>query len=878
MNSKDIRKAFFSFFKEKNHLIDQSAPMVLKGDPSLMFANAGMNQFKDIFLEFETPKTKRIANTQKCLRVSGKHNDLEEVGVDTYHHTMFEMLGNWSFGDYFKKEAIQWSWELLTRVYKIDSNRLYVTIFEGDLKDGTKEDQEAFKIWEELIPSKQILKFGKTENFWEMGNQGPCGPSSEIHIDLRETNEINKVPSVNLVNKGHPLVIELWNLVFMEFNRNADGSLNSLNKKHIDTGLGLERLTMVLQSKKSNYDTDLFQPLINTLEEISGFRYISNSKTDGQELVNVAFRVIVDHVRAVAFSITDGQLPSNTGAGYVIRRILRRAIRYGYQFLEFKEPFIHQLVPILVHNFEGVFEDIVTRKEFIIKIIKEEETSFFRTLSEGIKKMQQIVSYQLKSKNNLISGQLAFELYDRYGFPLDLTQLIASENNLEIDIKEFKASLEGQKQRSKIDAVKEFGDWILVNEHNSQEFIGYDHLEAKVSITKYRSIIRKDKQEFQLIFNSPPFYPEGGGQVGDQGYLKNQIEQIRIKDTKKENGIIVHYIDELPSNIKASFHAFVDEEKRSKIAKNHSATHLLHYALRSVLGSHVEQKGSLVNEKYLRFDFSHSSKLSKQELDAVENLVKDQIREAIYLKEDRNISIEQAKERGALMLFGEKYGDSVRVIQFGKSAELCGGIHVSNTANIGNFMITSESSISSGVRRIEAVSYLEADKIVNNRLDQYNAISKILKTNKDLSSAVQNILIKNQLLQKELESFSKENLKEFKRNLIKNKNQIHSFSLIIKESNFSPDQLKQIAFELKQELKNFVLLLTSNYNNKPNITLMISEDLVESKKWSAETIIKDFAKEIKGGGGGQPFFATAGGVDINGLEKVLYKANELFKD
>lgn len=878
MNSKDIRKAFFSFFKEKNHLIDQSAPMVLKGDPSLMFANAGMNQFKDIFLEFETPKTKRIANTQKCLRVSGKHNDLEEVGVDTYHHTMFEMLGNWSFGDYFKKEAIQWSWELLTRVYKIDSNRLYVTIFEGDLKDGTKEDQEAFKIWEELIPSKQILKFGKKENFWEMGNQGPCGPSSEIHIDLRETNEINKVPSVNLVNKGHPLVIELWNLVFMEFNRNADGSLNSLNKKHIDTGLGLERLTMVLQSKKSNYDTDLFQPLINTLEEISGFRYISNSKTDGQELVNVAFRVIVDHVRAVAFSITDGQLPSNTGAGYVIRRILRRAIRYGYQFLEFKEPFIHQLVPILVHNFEGVFEDIVTRKEFIIKIIKEEETSFFRTLSEGIKKMQQIVSYQLKSKNNLISGQLAFELYDRYGFPLDLTQLIASENNLEIDIKEFKASLEGQKQRSKIDAVKEFGDWILVNEHNSQEFIGYDHLEAKVSITKYRSIIRKDKQEFQLIFNSTPFYPEGGGQVGDQGYLKNQIEQIRIKDTKKENGIIVHYIDELPSNIKASFHAFVDEEKRSKIAKNHSATHLLHYALRSVLGSHVEQKGSLVNEKYLRFDFSHSSKLSKQELDAVENLVKDQIREAISLKEDRNISIEQAKERGALMLFGEKYGDSVRVIQFGKSAELCGGIHVSNTANIGNFMITSESSISSGVRRIEAVSYLEADKIVNNRLDQYNAISKILKTNEDLSSAVQNILIKNQLLQKELESFSKENLKEFKRNLIKNKNQIHSFSLIIKESNFSPDQLKQIAFELKQELKNFVLLLTSNYNNKPNITLMISEDLVESKKWSAETIIKDLAKEIKGGGGGQPFFATAGGVDINGLEKVLYKANELFKD
>ena len=878
MNSKDIRKAFFSFFKDKNHVIEPSAPMVLKDDPSLMFTNAGMNQFKDIFLEFESPKNDRIANTQKCLRVSGKHNDLDEVGVDTYHHTMFEMLGNWSFGDYFKKQAIGWSWELITQVYKIDSNRLYVTIFEGDLNDGTKEDTEALKIWEELIPKRQILKFGKKDNFWEMGSQGPCGPSSEIHIDLRDHDEIAKIPGYDLVNKDHPLVIELWNLVFMEFNRNADGTLSSLSKKHVDTGMGLERLTMVLQNKRSNYDTDIFKPLINALEDISGYKYLSNTNSKSQKVSNIAFRVIVDHVRAVAFSISDSQLPSNTGAGYVIRRILRRAIRYGYQFLEFKEPFIYQLVPVLAQSFKGVFDELLIQKEFIVKIIREEEVSFFRTLSEGIKRMQQIVINQIKTKNNFISGQLAFELYDRFGFPLDLTQLIASENNLEIDIKEFNASLENQKQRSKIDAVKDVGDWTVVKEDDVQEFIGFDHLEAKVSITKYRSITRKDRKEFQLIFNLTPFYPEGGGQVGDQGYLKNQTEQIRIKDTKKENGLIVHYVDQLPSNIIAPFHAFVDEERRSKISKNHSATHLLHFALRKVLGSHVEQKGSLVNEDYLRFDFSHYSKLTKQELEDVENAVKIQIREANTLKEDRNIPIEKARKIGAIMLFGEKYGDSVRVIQFGHSIELCGGIHVSNTANIGNFVITSESSISSGVRRIEAVSYLEADNIINHRLYQYDAISKILKTNEDLISAVQEILSKNQFLQKELESFSLIKLRDFKKNLLNNINQTHSFSLIIKESNFKPDQLKQIAFELKQELKNFVLLLTSNYESKPNITLMISEDVVSSKGWNAGIIVRDLAKEIKGGGGGQTFFATAGGSDIRGLEKVVKKANEFFKD
>ena len=878
MNSKDIRSAFFSFFKAKNHNIEQSAPMVLKNDPTLMFTNAGMNQFKDKFLEFEDPKNKRVANTQKCLRVSGKHNDLEEVGVDTYHHTMFEMLGNWSFGDYFKKEAIEWSWELFTEVFNIDKNRLYVTVFEGDQKDGTKIDTESSKIWEKLVNKNQILKFGKKDNFWEMGSQGPCGPSSEIRIDLRDDKEILKTPGKNLVNQDHPQVVELWNLVFMEFNRNSDGSLTSLNKKHVDTGMGLERLAMVLQNKTSNYDTDLFKPLIENLEQISQKKYMPKSKNKKQEILNIAFRVIVDHLRAVSFSITDGQLPSNTGAGYVIRRILRRAIRYGYQSLDFREPFIYLLVPKLANNFSEVFNELKKNQDFISKIIQEEETSFFRTLSGGIKRMKDIVNNQSKIKNQKISGKLAFELYDRYGFPLDLTQLIASENNLVIDIEEFNKSLVNQQKRSKIDAVKDYGDWITIKEDDVQEFIGYDQIEAQVHVTKYRNIVTKGKEAFQLIFNLTPFYPEGGGQVGDTGHIENNIEKLSIVDTKKENGVIVHFVDRLPNNLNASFKAKVNEERRNKISKNHSATHLLHDALRTVLGEHVEQKGSLVNEHYLRFDFSHFSKLSMDELFAVENLVKEQIREANPLIEDRNTPLETAKKRGAMMLFGEKYGDSVRVIQFGNSIELCGGIHVSNSAHIGNFIIKSESSISSGIRRIEAVSSNEADQIIFNKLEAFDNISKILKVQDDLSGAVQELVIKNSELQKELDSFNKEKLKKIKNQLLSNLDKSNSFSLIEHHSDLSADQMKQIAFELKGELSNFILLLTSNLNNKPVITLMISENLVQSKGWNAGSIIRNLAIEIKGGGGGQPFFATAGGSDVDGIKNVIEKAKEIFKD
>ena len=877
MNSKDIRAAFFSFFNAKNHSIEKSAPMVIKDDPSLMFTNAGMNQFKDIFLEFEIPKNKRVANTQKCLRVSGKHNDLEEVGVDTYHHTMFEMLGNWSFGDYFKKEAIQWSWELFTEVYKIDKSKLYVTVFQGDEEDGTSFDNESYQFWENLLPSDKILKFGKKDNFWEMGAQGPCGPSSEIHIDLRNDEEILKIPGKDLVNKDHPQVVELWNLVFMEFNRNSEGSLAPLKNKHVDTGMGLERLAMVLQGKNSNYDTDVFRPIIDSLESISNKKYISGNSDDSQNKVNIAFRVIVDHLRAVSFSITDGQLPSNTGAGYVIRRILRRAIRYGYQFLDLKEPFIFQLVPSLVNNFEGVFNEISLQEDFIKKIIQEEETSFFRTLSSGIKRMEEIVKSQKKQLKNTVSGQLAFELYDRYGFPLDLTQLIASENKLKIDIEEFEKCLNEQKSRSKIDAVKHYGDWIVLKQDDVQEFIGYDHSEAKIIITKYRSLVVKEKTKFQLIFNLTPFYPEGGGQVGDTGFIEDNQGKVLIKDTKKENGVIVHYVDELPKNLNSSFHGQVDLDRRTKISKNHSATHLLHHALREVLGTHVEQKGSLVNENYLRFDFSHFSKLSPQELVLIEQKVNKQIRDANSLIEERNIPMEIAKQKGAIMLFGEKYGDSVRVIQFGKSIELCGGIHVSNSANIGNFKISSESSISSGIRRIEALCDEKADEVINNKLDEYEAISKLLKHPQQLLSAVELLLSNNQSLQKKLDSYNSIRLKEVKKQLLSNRKELDSFSIIEDQSDLSADEMKQIIFEIKAEMKNLVVLLLSNLNNKPFISLMISEDLVKSKNWNAGLIIRELAKEIKGGGGGQPFFATAGGSHVGGLKNVSLKAREIFK-
>jgi len=875
MNSKDIRATFLSFFKDKKHAIEHSSPIVVKDDPSLMFTNAGMNQFKDIFLEFEIPNNTRVANTQKCLRVSGKHNDLEEVGVDTYHHTMFEMLGNWSFGDYFKKEAIEWSWELFTKFYKIDTNKLYVTVFEGDQKDGTEFDKEAFDLWKKFISSDKILKFGKKDNFWEMGSQGPCGPSSEIHIDLRSDSEIAKISGKDLVNKDHPEVVELWNLVFMEFNRNSEGILAPLKNKHVDTGMGLERLAMVLQNKKSNYDTDIFTSLINRLESIANKKYKSSNN---DEKINVAFRVIVDHIRAVAFSITDGQLPSNTGAGYVIRRILRRAIRYGYQFLNLRAPFLYQLLPVIAENFNGIFDELTSQQDFLTKIIKEEEISFFRTLSSGIKRMEEIVVTQKKNKSNEINGRLAFELYDRYGFPLDLSQLIALENNLTIDILEFKNCLNKQKNLSKKDAIKDYGDWTVLKEDDVQEFIGYDHSNAKIFITKYRSVIIKGKKEYQLIFSLTPFYPQGGGQVGDIGFIENNQEKVEITNTKKENGVIVHYVDQLPKILQSSFNAQVNIERRNKISKNHSATHLLQHALIEVLGNHVEQKGSFVNDDYLRFDFSHFSKLSNEELFSIESKVNQYIRDAIPLNEERNVPMDLARKKGAIMLFGEKYGDSVRVIQFGDSVELCGGLHVSNTANIGNFKFSSESSISSGIRRIEAVSGTKADEIINNKLSEYNSIAEALKNPQDLLSAVKHLQLRNLTLEKKLDAFNNLKLKQIKKDLIASQIKFKSFNMMDALLDLSADEMKQIAFEIKGEIKNFVMLLSSNKDNKPFITLMISEDLVKDKDWNAGLIIRELAKEIKGGGGGQPFFATAGGSNIDGLKNVSQKAKMIFNE
>ena len=801
MKSTEIRKAFTKFFKDKDHYIESSAPMVLKDDPSLMFTNAGMNQFKDIFLGFERPKHSRVANSQKCLRVSGKHNDLEEVGVDTYHHTMFEMLGNWSFGNYFKEEAINWSWELLTDVFKIDPNLLYVTVFEGDKKDGTSFDKDSFTIWENHVPKNRIIKCGKKDNFWEMGSQGPCGPSSEIHIDLRNEAEKSKVDGLELVNQDHPQVIEIWNLVFMEFNRTAVGILEPLEHKHVDTGMGFERLCRVLQNKNSNYDTDIFAPLIGKLKEMSKMEYLG-----GEDKISIAFRVVVDHLRAVSFSIADGQLPSNTGAGYVIRRILRRAIRYGYQFLNFKTPFINQLLDELVLSFDGHYKELDAQKEFISKIIYEEESSFFNTLSSGVKRIEEIISQCRLKKVLEISGKQCFELYDSFGFPIDLTRLIASENNFSIDEDEFEKCLEEQRERSKSDAQKEVGDWTKIREDDVQEFIGYDHVKAAVKITQYRKVKIKKDVYFQLIFNLTPFYPEGGGQVGDSGLLVSENEKINIIDTKKENGVIVHFTKELPKNLDAEFIAQVDENARLNSAKNHSATHLLHYGLRKILGSHVEQKGSLVNKQYLRFDFSHYAKLSKEELDEIEKLVNAEIRNGNPLIEERNIPLLLAKEKGAMMLFGEKYGDSVRTIQFGESIELCGGIHVNSTSKIGQFRIISEGSISSGIRRIEAITGEEADHFINEKLTTLKNISDILKQPNDILEAVINLQLKNTELNKKIEENRKAVVKQAKLKIVENAEDMGNFTLMYFNTNLTADEMKQISFQIKDKHEKTVLI------------------------------------------------------------------------
>lgn len=863
MKVSEIREHFFRFFESKGHLIVPSAPMVVKNDPTLMFTNAGMNQFKDYFLGNAVPKNRRIANTQKCLRVSGKHNDLEEVGVDTYHHTMFEMLGNWSFGDYFKEEAISWAWELLTEVYRIPKDRLYVTVFEGDAKDGVPRDDESFEIWKRFIAEDRIILASKKDNFWEMGDTGPCGPCTEIHVDLRSKKERELIDGKSLVNNDHPQVIEIWNNVFMQFNRMADSSLVPLPERHVDTGMGLERLAMALQEKTSNYDTDLFQTLIRHMEKVSGVKYGEVEETD------IALRVIADHVRAIAFSIADGQLPSNTGAGYVIRRILRRAVRYGYQTLGLKEPFLCDLSVVLGEVMGDPFNELITQKELIRKVIREEEISFFRTLEQGIKRIENIISATKESEGTLIDGLAVFELYDTYGFPVDLTSLIARENDLSIDEEGFNNELTKQKDRSRAATAIETDDWVILTDDTVEEFVGYDHLETAVHIVKYRKVTQKQKTFFQLVFNLTPFYPEGGGQVGDKGFIEANGHRTIIFDTKKENNLIVHLAEQLPSDTSAKFTAKVDIEKRLASAGNHSATHLLHHALRTVLGTHVEQKGSLVNPEYLRFDFSHFAKVTDEEMAAIEEMVINAIRSNISLDEKRDVPMEVAKEMGAIALFGEKYGDAVRVIRFGESVELCGGTHVPSTGKIGLFKITSESAVAAGIRRIEAISGNVAEEFYKEKAEKLDSIAEILKNPKDIIKAVEDLQTKNVQLQKELEQLMKEKASGLKNELkakIVSSNGVNVLSEII---DLDAGSIKDILFQLKGEVANFFGVIGGKDGDKCSISIIAAEELIKDKGIHAGNLVREAAKHIQGGGGGQPFFATAGGKDAAGLHAAI---------
>ncbi|WP_143960663.1 alanine--tRNA ligase [Litoribacter populi] len=873
MRAKEIRNTFIEFFKTKQHSFVPSSPIVVKNDPTLMFTNAGMNQFKDYFLGNETPKVNRVANSQKCLRVSGKHNDLEEVGVDTYHHTMFEMLGNWSFGDYFKKEAIEWAWELLTQVYKLPKDRLYVSVFGGDPQDELDKDMEAFDLWKSIVDEERIIFGSKKDNFWEMGDTGPCGPCSEIHIDLRSEDEIAQVSGKSLVNEDHPQVIEIWNLVFMQFNRQSDGSLNPLPATHVDTGMGFERLVRAIQGKTSNYDTDVFMPFIAELEKKSGKKYGQEEKLD------IAFRVVVDHIRAIAFTIADGQLPSNNKAGYVIRRILRRAVRYGYTFLGFNKPFINELMPLLAENFGEMFPEIASQQDFIAKVIFEEESSFLRTLENGLKRLEQIRAELKDNKEQVIDGKTAFELYDTYGFPLDLTSLIARENDLSVDEKGFQTEMEKQKTRSRSAAEQETGDWVLVNEDNGVEFVGYDSLEADTKILRYREIKEKKGTKYQVVLETTPFYAESGGQVGDKGLLQSEEEKIKVVDTKRENDLIVHFVDKLPANPSVAFHAQVDARKRSFTMNNHTATHLLQSALKTVLGEHVQQKGSLVNDQLLRFDFSHFSKMTEEEIQRVESLVNEKIRENIQLDEKRDVPIQEAEAMGATALFGEKYGDFVRVITFGSdySVELCGGTHVPSTGKIGYFKIVSESSIASGVRRIEAITANAAEDYINQQLALVKEVQEILRNPKDLKKAVEMLISEKNELKKEIEALHVGQAAGIKEELKKQVQQQAGVNVLVSQVNLpSADALKKLAFELKNELAPIVAVLAADIQGKPQVAVIIDEELVKDKGLNAGQIVRDLAKEIQGGGGGQPFFATAGGKKIEGLPAVVEKAKSLF--
>jgi alanyl-tRNA synthetase len=846
--------------------------MTVKNDPTLMFTNAGMNQFKDIFLGNQQPVKKRVANSQKCLRVSGKHNDLEEVGYDTYHHTMFEMLGNWSFGDYFKRDAINWAWELLTENLKIDKDRLYVTVFEGDESERLEFDQESFTQWKHNIDESRILRGSKKDNFWEMGETGPCGPCSEIHVDIRDNKERKKIPGHELVNKGHPHVIEIWNLVFIQHNRKADGSLEYLPSKHVDTGMGFERLCMVVQGKKSNYDTDVFQSVIKEISKITGKLYGKDEKTD------IALRVVADHLRAVSFSIADGQLPSNNKAGYVIRRILRRAVRYGYNDLRIEEPFMYLLVPVLANNMGRQYPELQSGKEHIARIIFEEENAFLKTLGRGLKMMEKTISDLRRENKNILPGKAAFEMYDTFGFPVDLTQLILRENDMHLDIKGFEDEMKNQKDRSREDASVETADWTVIRDIEGTEFTGYEKTVDDVLITKYRVVKNKGKESCQLVFNKTPFYAESGGQAGDTGQIVSGSDKTTITDTVKENNLIIHIAEKLPLDISSVFTASVDNEKRLMTANNHTATHLIHYALRTVLGNHVEQKGSLVTPDRLRFDFSHFSKVTKEDLIRVEKLVNRLVRENHRSKVTNGVSMEKAISMGAIALFGEKYGDKVRVVEFGESVELCGGTHIGATGSIGIVKIISEGAIAAGIRRIEALTGLKAEEYVYERLNSVEEVVSLLKSTGSVTESVEKLIAENASLRKSIEKYQLQSASVMIKDLTDKAiiiNNINFVSGILETT--SPDILKNIAYQIKSSSENTVLVIGSETGGKANILVMVSDDLVKERNISAVTIIKDISVEINGGGGGQPFLATAGGKNPSGIFRAISRAAELLK-
>jgi alanyl-tRNA synthetase len=864
MTSQEIRQKFLDYFKSKEHLIVPSAPIVLKDDPTLMFSNSGMTQFKDFFLGYKTPTAPRIADTQKCLRVSGKHNDLDDVGRDTYHHTMFEMLGNWSFGDYFKKEAIAFAWELLTEVYGIPKENLYVTIFEGDASENLERDQAAYDYWKAVISKDRIINGNKKDNFWEMGASGPCGPCSEIHVDLRTPEEKAKVSGLELVNNDHPQVVEVWNLVFMEFNRKADGSLEKLPAQHVDTGMGFERLCMALQGKSSNYDTDVFTPLIAKVEELSGKKYTGILEDEK----DIAIRVVVDHIRAVSFAIADGQLPSNGGAGYVIRRILRRGISYSYRFLDMKEPFLYKLVAVLQEQMGTFFPELEKQGTLVTEVIKSEEDSFLNTIETGLIRVEKLIQQTIADNQKVLPTLEVFELYDTYGFPDDLTRIIAEEKGLTIDEEGFKAEREKQRKRSQQDSAQKVYDWVNL-EDKPETFVGYDQTESETYITRYRKVENKDGEFYQVVLSSSPFYPEGGGQVGDKGVLENDVESFEVLETKKENGLIISLINDLPKDAGALFYAKVNVSERKNSQANHSVTHLLHEALREVLGTHVEQKGSYVGPDYLRFDFSHFNKMTEEELALIEEKVNKKIKESIALQEFRNIPIQEALEKGAMALFGEKYGDSVRMIQFGSSKELCGGTHVKNTSEIGHFKITSEGSAAAGIRRIEAISGDKSEEYFNNLEKQIIELSQLLKS-KDVVRSIEKLIEENTSLKAEVDALKKEKAKgeigEWKNAYEQKGNK----QLLVKKTSLDAGSVKDIVFQLKKEIPASVTIILSDADGKPMITVGVSDDLAAD--YQAGAIVKDLAKEIQGGGGGNPGFATAGGKNLVGLENAYQKA------